>query len=77
VTTAPRGTGLNGYTVFSGTSAAIPHATGLAALVLSRYPDLNVGELVDTVLSTAIDLGTPGYDPLFGYGRGSASWFDT
>jgi lantibiotic leader peptide-processing serine protease len=74
VTTAPRGTGLNGYTVFMGTSASTPHATGLAALILSRYPDMKVGTLVDTILNTATDLGDPGYDGLFGYGRGSASW---
>jgi lantibiotic leader peptide-processing serine protease len=76
VTTAPPGTGLNGYTVNASTSAATPHATGLAALVLSRYPDLKVGELVDTILDTATDLGAPGYDPLFGYGRGNASWLE-
>src|SRR6266545_1156466 len=73
-TTAPRGTGLNGYTFFMGTSASAPHATGLAALTLSRYPDMKVGTLVDTILNTATDLGEPGYDRLFGYGRGSASW---
>ena len=74
VTTAPRGTGLNGYTVFMGTSASTPHAAGLAALILSRYPDMKVGTLVDTILNTATDLGEPGYDRLFGYGRGSGSW---
>jgi hypothetical protein len=35
---------------------------------------MKVGELTDTVLNTAIDLGAPGYDPIFGYGRGSAAW---
>jgi subtilisin family serine protease len=76
VTTAPMGTGLNGYTVFMGTSASTPHATGLAALILSRYPDMGVGTLVDTILNTATDLGEPGYDRLFGYGRGSANWLE-
>jgi lantibiotic leader peptide-processing serine protease len=72
-TTAPRGKGLNGYTFAMFTSASTPHATGLAALILSRYPDMKVGMLVDTILNTATDLGEPGYDRLFGYGRGSAS----
>lgn len=76
VTTAPRGTVLNGYRAFMGTSASTPHATGLAALILSRYPDMKVGTLVDTILDTATDLGEPGYDRLFGYGRGSASWLE-
>jgi subtilisin family serine protease len=75
-TTAPRGTGLNGYTVMMFTSAATPHAAGLAALILSRYPDMKVGTLVDTILNTATDLGEPGYDCLFGYGRGNASWLE-
>jgi subtilisin family serine protease len=75
-TTAPRGTGLNGYIFFMGTSASTPHATGLAALILSRYPDMKVGTLVETILDSAADLGEPGYDRLFGYGRGSASWLE-
>jgi subtilisin family serine protease len=75
-TTAPRGTFMNGYVVFTKTSAATPHAAGLAALILSRYPDLGPGELVDMILGTATDLGAPGYDRLFGYGRGDASWLE-
>jgi subtilisin family serine protease len=58
------------------TSASTPHATGLAALVLSRYRDMDVGALVDTLLNTATDLGEPGYDRLFGYGRGNGSWLE-
>ncbi len=73
VTTTRRGRGLNGYTVFANTSSAAPHASGLAALILSRHPDYTVGQLIDVMLSTTVvDLGSPGYDPLFGYGRGSA-----
>jgi subtilisin family serine protease len=75
-TTTRRGAGLNGYSFFMGTSASTPHATGLAALILSRYRDMDVGALVDTLLNTATDLGEPGYDPLFGYGRGSGSWLE-
>jgi subtilisin family serine protease len=75
-TTTRRGAGLNGYSFFMGTSASTPHATGLAALILSRYPDMKVGTLVETILDTAADLGEPGYDRLFGYGRGSASWLE-
>jgi Subtilase family len=74
--TAPRGRGLNGYTFMMFTSASIPHATGLAALILSRCPNMKVGALVDAILNTATDLGEPGYDRLFGYGRGSGSWLE-
>jgi subtilisin family serine protease len=71
------GTGpLNGYTATAGTSSATASASGAAALILSRYPDMKVGELVDTVLGTAVDRGAPGYDPIFGYGRVSASWLE-
>jgi subtilisin family serine protease len=77
VTTAPTGTGpLNGYSAGAGTSSATASASGAAALILSRYPDMKVGELVDTVLGTAVDLGAPGYDPIFGYGRVSVSWLE-
>jgi subtilisin family serine protease len=75
-TTAPRGTGLNGYTVFANTSSAAANASGVAALILSRFPEMTVGQLVDTILDTAVDIGAPGYDPIFGYGRGSASWLE-
>jgi lantibiotic leader peptide-processing serine protease len=69
-----------GYTVFSGTSAAAPHASGLAALLLSRFPDLSAGQLTEAMLGTGdlgidltLDIGGLGYDLLFGYGRGSAA----
>jgi hypothetical protein len=31
------------------------------------------GQLVDTIMDTTVDIGAPGYDPLFGYGRGDVS----
>jgi subtilisin family serine protease len=81
VTTGPMGTGVTptgqpggNYLTTAQTSASTAHATGLAALILSRYPDMRVGQLLDTILNTATDLGPPGYDPQFGYGRGDASW---
>jgi hypothetical protein len=60
------------YIPFSYTSAATPQASGLAALWLSRFPDLTVGELVDAMHGSTVDLGDPGYDLLFGFGRGDA-----
>jgi subtilisin family serine protease len=69
-----------GYINFSGTSASTPEASGLAALLLSRFPDLTAGQLTEAMLGTGdmgidltVDIGAPGYDPLFGYGRGSAA----
>lgn len=44
---------------FGGTSAAAPQASGVAALILSEYPDLNQGDVVNSIISTADDLGFP------------------
>ncbi len=59
----------SGYAYMSGTSMASPFVSGLAGLLLSRRPDLTVAELTDLLTSTAVDLGDPGKDKLFGYGR--------
>ena len=62
------------YFGFSGTSAAVPEAAGLAALALSRFPHFKPGQLTDMMLyDLTVDLGALGYDPLFGHGRGSAA----
>lgn len=52
-----------------GTSSAAPHVTGVAALVLSADPNLAVGELESILSSTAVDLGSNGWDPIYGAGR--------
>jgi len=57
------------YGGFPGTSAASPHVAGAAALILSNAPDLTVAQLWDAVTSMAIDMGSPGPDPVYGYGR--------
>ena len=53
----------------SGTSMASPHATGVAALVLSRNPALAPAQVRQVLRSSANDLGAPGWDPMFGHGR--------
>ncbi|MBT3605597.1 MAG: S8 family serine peptidase, partial [Candidatus Latescibacteria bacterium] len=58
----------NSYTVRSGTSLAAPHVSGLAALVLSRNPNLNAQQFRSLIQSTAKDLGTTGFDNSFGAG---------
>ena len=58
---------------FFGTSSSSPHVAGAAALILSNSPDFTVSELWNVLVSSAIDLGTPGQDPIFGYGRLSLS----
>lgn len=91
--TKPDATGIDGVAVtgnggffnpFFGTSAAAPHAAGIAALILSCKPSLKAGEpgdnpvtdrnaLRNALLSTAVDLGPAGVDNTFGSGRLSAA----
>lgn len=66
--------GENGYTsgdynpYFSGTSAACPQVSGVAALILSVNPNLTREEVENILFTTAIDLGKTGKDDSFGYG---------
>jgi len=60
------------YYRIRGTSMAAPHASGVAALVLSLHPTLS-NELVRVVMEvSADDLGTPGFDVETGHGRVNA-----
>ncbi len=54
---------------FNGTSSATPHVAGLMGLILSVDPDLRSWEVEDIIKLTADDLGTPGRDEEFGFGR--------
>ena len=58
--------------ILSGTSMASPHAAGVAALVLSKNPALTPPEVRAILRASSDDLGTPGWDPVFGYGRVNA-----
>ena len=53
---------------FFGTSAAAPHAAGVAALMLQNKPSLTPHQIRDALMSTAIDMGPSGFDPDTGAG---------
>ncbi len=61
------------YQFFSGTSAAAPYVSALAALILSKYPTLTPAEVENAIVQGVDDLGSPGYDIYYGYGRINAS----
>ena len=61
-----------GFSPFFGTSAAAPHAAGIAALLKSARPGLTNAQILDLLRSTALDNEAPGPDPTGGYGVISA-----
>jgi len=56
------------YAFYEGTSMATPHVSGVAALVLAANPGMTGAQLRTRLQSTAVDLGPPGPDDIYGYG---------
>jgi subtilisin family serine protease len=59
----------NGYGTNSGTSFATPLVAGAAALAWSINPNLTADQVEQMLYSTADDLGDPGRDQIYGWGR--------
>ena len=57
-----------GFLPFFGTSAAAPHAAGIAALVKSARPDLTSTQIKQILFTTTLDTMAPGTDRDSGYG---------
>jgi subtilisin family serine protease len=65
--------GAGGFaTPFYGTSAAAAHVAGIAALLCSSDRSLTPTDVRNRLENTATDLGAPGYDIVFGFGRVNA-----
>jgi len=57
-----------GTTTKSGTSMAAPYVTGSIAVLKQAWPQLEPEQLVGLITSTALDLGEPGVDAVYGHG---------
>ena len=58
----------NYFPYFSGTSAACPQVSGVAALMLSANPNLTCFKVKELMQISARDLGEKGWDESYGYG---------
>jgi len=65
--------GSSAYYLSSGTSAATPQVSGLAALVWSLQPNWTSAQVTSIMTSTAQDVWAPGLDNLTGWGRIAAA----
>ncbi|MFT7677991.1 MAG: subtilisin family serine protease [Planctomycetota bacterium] len=61
--------GNNSYATVSGTSFSCPLTAGLCALIFSLNPGLTPDEVEQVLRDSCDDLGAPGLDDTFGYGR--------
>jgi subtilisin family serine protease len=61
------------YKAVSGTSFSSPMTAAVAALVLAANKDLGPAEVEAILQNSADDLGAPGWDPYYGFGRINAS----
>ncbi len=63
-------TGVNGgYVNVQGTSFAAPNVAAVYAMMFSANPNLTPSQADNILFSTAKDLGVPGWDEWYGYGR--------
>jgi subtilisin family serine protease len=62
----------NPYSSWRGTSFASPIVAAVAALVASANASLDNAQIVSVLEQTADDLGTSGFDAVFGFGRVNA-----
>ncbi len=62
-------TAVPGFARFFGTSAAAPHSAAVAALLRGVDPTLTPAQVQSVLTSSAVDVGLPGFDDVFGFGR--------
>ena len=62
-------TGSSQFADYWGTSFATPRVSALAAGLRFRWPDLKAEEVVAVIKRTATDMGAPGVDAKYGWGK--------
>ncbi len=62
----------NGYGYKDGQSMSVPFISGVAALIWSQNPSFSNNKVREVLRNTAYDLGTPGKDIYYGYGKVNA-----
>ncbi|GAB1529873.1 MULTISPECIES: S8 family peptidase [Brevibacillus] len=62
------------YGLFTGTSCATPHVTGLAALYWQMNPSYTANQIKNLILSNVEELGKEGMDVVFGKGMVISPW---
>jgi lantibiotic leader peptide-processing serine protease len=60
---------LRGYALMQGTSMAAPKVAGIAGVIKANNPGLTPAQVTSLTKQTAVDLGKPGTDSLFGAGE--------
>lgn len=70
--TCIEGMGLGDYAQGDGTSFAAPITAGVLGLIYAIDSTFSAGQAQQILFDTAADLGTPGYDTSFGWGRVNA-----
>ncbi len=58
----------SGYEAWDGTSMAVPHVSGVAALIWSANPGWTNAQIRNAMSTSAMDLGVAGKDNAYGYG---------
>ena len=61
-----------GYGRLTGTSMAAPHVAGILALEFAANPSLSAQKAIDVLHATTVDLGSAGWDRVYGYGEANA-----
>lgn len=59
----------DGPVAWAGTSMAAPHVSGAVAIAMERFPNADPRDIVQLVLRSAVDVGDPGVDNIYGWGR--------